>query len=179
MNRVVRILAGQLHARLPHDCGIEISDLVQAGNVGLLQAKLNYNPGRGAPLSGYAKFRIRGEMLDVVRRSARNARTTGVASRFREDTAECEAPASGAADNSPQATYVRHQRARIIGEEIKRLPPRYRMVVRLRYGGEMTLREIGDALSVNESRACQIHQGALTLLRRALRNRGVRELSQL
>ena len=59
LNRVVRILAGRLHARLPQDCGIEVADLVQAGNVGLLQAARSFEPDRGAPLAGYAKFRIR------------------------------------------------------------------------------------------------------------------------
>ncbi len=65
-SRVVRALAGQLRARLPHECGIEMADLIQAGNVGLLQAARSYDSGRGAPLAGYARFRIRGEMLDMV-----------------------------------------------------------------------------------------------------------------
>jgi RNA polymerase sigma factor for flagellar operon FliA len=178
MNRVVRILAGRLHARLPHDCGIEVADLVQAGNVGLLQAARSFEPGRGAPLAGYAKFRIRGEMLDVVRRSAETARvftsTSGT-----DDVAELDGRIPTSNDSSPQSSVLKRQRAEIIGEEVKRLPPRYRTVVRLRYSGEMTLRQIGAALSVNESRACQIHQNALSLLKRALRNRGVRDLSHL
>jgi len=82
-------------------------------------------------------------------------------------------------ENSPQISFLRRERAKIIGEEVKRLPERYRTVVQLRYSGEMTLRQIGAALSVNESRACQIHHSALNLLKRALRNRGVRELSHL
>jgi RNA polymerase sigma factor (sigma-70 family) len=64
----VRALAGRVLSRLPRDCGIEMSDLVQAGNLGLLQAVRNFSPETGAPLAGYAKFRIRGEILDTVRR---------------------------------------------------------------------------------------------------------------
>ena len=70
LNRIVRCLAGRLHARLPQGCGIEVADLIQAGNVGLLKASQSFEASHGAPLVGYAKFRIRGEMLDMVRRSA-------------------------------------------------------------------------------------------------------------
>jgi len=69
MNRMVRSLAGRLHSCLPHGCGIEMADLMQAGNVGLLEALRTFEPGRGTPLAAYAKFRIRGEMLDMVRRN--------------------------------------------------------------------------------------------------------------
>jgi RNA polymerase sigma factor FliA len=187
MSRVVRILASRLHARLPHDCGIEVADLIQAGNVGLLQAARNFEASKGAPLAGYAKFRIRGEMLEVVRRSAESARMTDTDSGITEESTNPECGSAGASagvslginDYSPQTSFLRRERAEIIGEEVKRLPPRYRTVVRLRYSGEMTLRQIGAALRVNESRACQIHHNALNLLKRALRNRGVRELSHL
>ena len=183
MSRVVRILAGRLHARLPHDCGIEVADLIQAGNVGLLQAARSFEPSRGAPLAGYAKFRIRGEMLEVVRRSAESARMVDTDSAIAEEGTHGECGSAGVFagmnENSPQISFLRRQRAQIFGEEVKRLPPRYRTVVRLRYSCEMTLRQIGAALSVNESRACQIHHNALNLLKRALRNRGVRELSHL
>jgi RNA polymerase sigma factor for flagellar operon FliA len=178
MSRVVRLLAGRLHARLPHDCGIEVADLIQAGNVGLLQAARNYEPARGAPLAGYAKFRIRGEMLDIVRRSAESARMTRTSCEASEEGSEVGSRLP-ATENSPQVFFFKRQRAQIIREEVKRLPPRYRAVVRLRYSGEMTLRQIGETLSVNESRACQIHQSALQLLKRALRKRGVRDLSHL
>jgi RNA polymerase sigma factor for flagellar operon FliA len=74
---------------------------------------------------------------------------------------------------------MNHQRSAVIVEEIERLPARYQAVVRLRYTREMTLRQIGVLLSVNESRACQIHQRALSRLKRALSNRGVKHLSHL
>ena len=178
MSRVVRGLAGRLHARLPHGCGVEMADLIQAGNLGLLQAARSYQPGRGAPLAGYAKFRIRGEMLDMVRR---NAGTPGAASAGHSgsDDAEWESRVPASPESSPQHAALKQQRDAIIREELGRLPARYRTVMRLRYAGEMTLREIGAALSVNESRACQIHRSAIGRLKRALSSRGVRSFSHL
>jgi len=173
----VRTLAFKLRARLPNACGIEMSDLIQAGNVGLLQAARTYEPGRGAPLAGYAKFRIRGEMLDMVRRNIGRGRQTVCADSEESSDWESRLPANP--DSSPQAGAVRRQRLAIITEELERLPAKDRIVVRLRYSRGMTLGQIGTVLSVNESRACQIHRRALTRLRRALWNRGVKHLSHL
>jgi RNA polymerase sigma factor for flagellar operon FliA len=179
MNKVVRCLAGRLHARLPHGCGIEISDLIQAGNVGWLQAAKSFRPDRGAPLAGYAKFRIRGEMLDMVRRSAGRGQSRAPARMANDHDQGWEALLPASPESSPQHSVSSWQRDRIIGEELRRLPVRYRTVVRLRYSLEMTLRQIGAELQVNESRACQIHQNALNRLRQALSVRGVKTLSHL
>ncbi len=179
LDRMVRALAGRLRARLPHECGIEMADLVQAGNVGLLQAARSFEPGRGAPLAGYAKFRIRGEMLDMVRRSIGRDRGFCAMPADADGTTDWESRIPASPDHSPQAGIMNRQRSEMIFEEIGRLPAKYRTVVRLRYEGEMTLRQIGQALSVNESRACQIHQRALCRLKRALSNRGVKHLSHL
>jgi RNA polymerase sigma factor for flagellar operon FliA len=179
LDGMVRSLAGKLRARLPNQCGVEMADLVQAGNVGLLQAARNYQPGRGAPLAGYAKFRVRGEMLDMVRRSMGRERTASSLPADADGATDWESRIPASAESSPQISVMNHQRSAVIVEEIERLPARYQAVVRLRYTREMTLRQIGVLLSVNESRACQIHQRALSRLKRALSNRGVKHLSHL
>src|SRR3569832_507817 len=74
MNRLVRILAARVLSKLPGNSGIEMADLVQAGNVGLIQASRTFSPACGAHLAGYAKFRIRGEMLDTIRRHSSHGR---------------------------------------------------------------------------------------------------------
>jgi RNA polymerase sigma factor (sigma-70 family) len=180
MSRLVHGIAGRLHAKLPRGCGIDLADLVQAGNVGLLKAERSFEPLTGIPLGAYAKYRIRGEMLDMIRRQAANP---FVLAPNRDDSPEGEAGdwlerAQGPGEASPHCSALSRQRAAILREEIGRLPERYRRVVSMRYSGELTLRQIGDALSVNESRACQIHRLALMRLRRALSSRGVRTISQ-
>ena len=178
-NALVRAMAGRLHCRLPRGCGIEISDLVQAGNVGLLKAARAFEPEFGAPLAGYAKFRIRGEMLDMVRRhSGRERLPINLAS---SDGAAADAESLGeqSGENSPHNSAQREQRISIIAEELQRLPKRHLAVVRLRYATGLTLRQIGAALHVNESRACQIHQSALGRLKRALLCRGVADFNDL
>ena len=48
---------------------------------------------------------------------------------------------------------------------VQQLPERDRIVIRLYYQDELTLREIGEVLSVTESRVCQIHTQAIARLR--------------
>src|SRR5262249_13732407 len=52
--------------RLP--ASVEVSDLIQAGMLGLLEAAANYTADRGASFETYAGIRIRGAMLDALRK---------------------------------------------------------------------------------------------------------------
>jgi RNA polymerase sigma factor for flagellar operon FliA len=180
MLRMVRALAARLHSRLPQGCGLEMGDLIQAGNVGLLKAVQAFEAELGAPVLSYAKFRVRGEMLDLVRRHlGREGNASGPGLLPGTSASHLEDHLRATAACSPQAPLFTRQRAEIIQAEVERLPARYRAVMRLRYAGEMTLREIGVALRVKESRACQLHTKALIQLKKALNSRGVSGFSQL
>jgi RNA polymerase sigma factor for flagellar operon FliA len=180
LSRLVRILASRVLAGLPRDSGIEMSDLIQAGNLGLLQATRTFRPHTGAPLAGYAKFRIRGEMLDAVRRNSRSGRGNfTMQGSTADDGTDLEGSIPAPVEHSPHNLLAKNQRAAILDQEVARLPPRYRIVVRLRYSREFSLREIGAVLRVHESRACQLHRSALGRLRRALSKRGLEVMATL
>lgn len=61
----VHYIARRIHDRLPHHVALE--DLVQAGIVGLIEAIHKYDPSKLVQLKTYAKFRIRGAILDSLR----------------------------------------------------------------------------------------------------------------
>jgi RNA polymerase sigma factor for flagellar operon FliA len=63
---LVKRIAYHLAGRLPPQ--VEIQDLMQAGMMGLLEAAQNYSSGRGASFETYAGIRIRGAMLDALRK---------------------------------------------------------------------------------------------------------------
>ena len=63
---LVKRIAQHLIARLPST--VDIDDLMQAGMVGLLEAANNFDPSRGASFETYAGIRIRGSMLDDIRK---------------------------------------------------------------------------------------------------------------
>jgi len=63
---LVRRIAHHLAARLP--ASVEIDDLIQAGMMGLMEASRSYDADQGASFETYASIRIRGSMIDEIRR---------------------------------------------------------------------------------------------------------------
>lgn len=64
---MVKKIGLHLVARLPRE--IQLDDLLQVGMIGLVQAIENYDPSQGASFSTFAGIRVKGAMLDEVRRS--------------------------------------------------------------------------------------------------------------
>lgn len=64
---LVKKIAYHMSARLPAD--IHIDDIIQSGLIGLLDAGKHYDSSQGAQFETYATIRIRGAILDEVRRS--------------------------------------------------------------------------------------------------------------
>ena len=64
---LVKRIAYHLKSRLP--ANIQLDDLIQAGMIGLLEAANNYDAAQGASFETYASIRIRGAMLDDVRKN--------------------------------------------------------------------------------------------------------------
>lgn len=65
--QLVKKIAHHLRGRLPQTVLLE--DLIQAGMIGLLEAAKKFDAGKGASFETYAGIRIRGHMLDEVRRN--------------------------------------------------------------------------------------------------------------
>lgn len=64
---LVHRIAYHLSARLP--ASVVIDDLIQVGMIGLLDASQQYDPSQGAQFETYATIRVRGAMLDELRRN--------------------------------------------------------------------------------------------------------------
>lgn len=179
----IRVLALKVFGMMPKPSLIDLSDLQQAGTLGLLQAQLTYNPSLGVPLAVYAKHRIRGEMLEAIHRSRplgtrprsdSHARASFIAV---DDWREL-APA-GTRTAPPEDLLAGAQRRKLLSGEVHRMPVKYRMLVQLKYSGDLTLSQIGARLRVKESRACQLHRSALSYLRKALNRKGVTGLDRV
>jgi RNA polymerase sigma factor FliA len=63
---LVKRIAHHILSRMP--ASVQLDDLVQAGLMGLLEAARNYDVSKGASFETYAGIRIRGSMIDDVRR---------------------------------------------------------------------------------------------------------------
>src|SRR5437667_6893107 len=108
----VRYLARRIHERLPRHVPLE--DLVHAGVVGLIDALGKFDQSKHVQFSSYAKFRIRGAILDSLREldwSPRELRRKG---RMLEETYSI---LSGKLGRAPNESEI----ARELGLELREL----------------------------------------------------------
>jgi RNA polymerase sigma factor for flagellar operon FliA len=76
-------------------------------------------------------------------------------------------------ETQPDSICARSQLKNVLGDAMKTLPERYQKVVLLYYTNEMTMKEIGGVLGINESRVSQIHKSALEKMNAALQATGI------
>ncbi|MCK7547093.1 RNA polymerase sigma factor FliA [Marinobacter koreensis] len=100
---LVKKIALHLMARLP--ASVQLEDLMQAGMIGLLEAAQRYSSTGGATFETYAGIRIRGAMVDEIRKGDwvprsvhRNARRISQAIKVVEDRLGREAQDSEVAE---------------------------------------------------------------------------------
>ncbi len=82
-------------------------------------------------------------------------------------------------DYRPDRMCERSQLSSTLARALGTLPERYQRVVFLYYTNEMTMKEIGDTIGVNESRVSQIHKLALKKMAIALEGEGIRSVRAL
>ena len=113
--------------------------------------------------------------MDRWRRMRMELRTVGLVSatshpdQERDLTEECAARP----DFQPDHICQHRQLQVTLARAIETLPERYQKVVCLYYTNEMTMKEIGEVMGVNESRVSQIHKVALKKMAVALESEGI------
>jgi RNA polymerase sigma factor for flagellar operon FliA len=213
----VAALARRMAATMPHS--IDLSDLVQDGVIGLIDAAHRFDDSRGIKFETFAERRIRGAMIDALRKDAwprgvRRVRRELEAAReklratlghepsladlaaevgsdearlgktiVRLNTIESTSPFSTvesvdeahlpavmvpAEPERPDVQFERNEVRDRVRNAIATLPPREQRVISMYYYSEITMKDIGTALGVNESRVSQLHARALKRLRDAL-----------
>jgi RNA polymerase sigma factor for flagellar operon FliA len=88
-----------------------------------------------------------------------------------EDLPDPEFPAKP--ETQPDKICAHGQMHEALWNAMKKLPERYRKVVVLYYTKDMTMREIGGVLGINESRVSQIHKSALEKMAATLESCGI------
>jgi RNA polymerase sigma factor FliA len=135
-----------------------------------LAATLQRNPTEAevAQKLGIDQERWRSMMLDL-----RNVGLVSASTRANESD-DLPAPDFPCKPEShPDSICAREQLRGVLGVAMKTLPERYQKVVSLYYSAEMTMKEIGGILGINESRVSQIHKAALEKMQTVLQNNGI------
>ncbi len=144
-----------LKARMPW---AELDELLQWGAVGMLEALRRYNSSHGVSLQVFAARRIRGAMIDGLRREGalRRGHTT-----LDEPEVEQSAVADGSAPQDPLALLMRADLRTQLAAALRTLPPLEYQVLALHFYDEMNNREIAAILDISEGYATRIRQRAL------------------
>jgi RNA polymerase sigma factor for flagellar operon FliA len=135
-----------------------------------LASELKRNPTEAevAQKLGIDQNRWRSMMLDL--------RNVGLVSASTRSSENEDLPAPdfhSKPETHPDHICAREQLRSMLGVAIQTLPERYQKVVSLYYTGEMTMKEIGNILGINESRVSQIHKAALEKMAVALESNGI------
>lgn len=165
--------------------GVDTSDLVSCGVLGLAEAWERFDPQRGVAFEAFAVPRVKGAIVDAIRasdwvpRKARQkARQTGESlvllvsmdsSQPSEDgdRSTVERLADETADLPGDELLAAEGRHGLMAS-LNSLPERERMIVTLHYFQGVQLAEIAKSLGVTESRVSQLHTRALKMLRDGL-----------
>lgn len=213
----VEAMARRMASSMPHS--IDLGDLVQDGMIGLIDAAHRFDERRGIKFETFAERRVRGAMIDALRRDAwprgvRKVRRELEAAREKlrhelgtepsladlaqhmgcdeaalsrtivrikaiESTSPLASVDPGQGPSLPPVMMPPEQPrpdqaceqgdiARRVRDAIKALPARERKVIGRYYYGDVTMKEIGSEIGVNESRVSQLHARAVQRLRKEL-----------
>ena len=177
---LVRSIARKLYNTLPNL--VSVPDLIQEGMVGLIEAAPRYDESHGASFATYVAKRVRGAMLDSLRRDdwvPRSMRTKAkkdgtehelrMVIGFDDDLCNDDAPLDGSAEAGLHSDpVVALTDSELSDELLSMLDRRSQRLMRLYYLERLTMREIGVLLGVSESRISQLHRDALELCRKEL-----------
>jgi len=221
---LVRNVAGRMAIGFPRS--VELSDLINTGVIGLVEAFRNFDPDRGVKFETYAVPRIRGAILDELRaldwvpRSTRAktreidraqtklenlkgchpsqeelAKSLGCTTRelflaqgdlchsnllsldetlYREDDNHQVPRIETVKDKSDPTALGNLEKSELrafLVTAIDRLTEQENLVIALYYFEELTLKEIGEVMSISESRVSQIHTKAVMKLRGMIKER--------
>jgi RNA polymerase sigma factor for flagellar operon FliA len=213
----VESLARRMASTMPHS--IDLDDLVQDGVLGLIDAAHRFDADRGIKFETFAERRVRGAMIDALRRDAwprgvRRVRRQLEAAReelrrelgaepslsdlarrvgadetrlertiLRITTIESTSPLAKAESMdpsllpavlvpseplSPDRMFEQGEARDRVRAALGRLPARERKILNLYYFADVTMKQIGDEIGVNESRVSQLHARAIDRLRKLM-----------
>jgi RNA polymerase sigma factor for flagellar operon FliA len=165
----------------------DLDDLIAFGFGGLLEARHRFDPGRGVRFQTFAYHRVRGAMLDGVRKMSQLPRRAHERLREAAEPTPTAAPtaldraftrmsalSAGTVlqgrfgDESPEAVLLKNESVTRLLQALPSLSPRQRVLVRGFYFDGRSIDAMAQELGISKSWASRLHTNALRELREAL-----------
>ena len=166
----------------------DLDDLIAFGFGGLLEARHRFDPARGVQFQTFAYHRVRGAMLDGVRKMSQLPRRA----HERIETSRRGTPTAAPTDldkaftrmsvglstatvlqgcfgeQSPEAVLLKNESIARLLQALPKLSPRQRVLVRGFYFEGRSIDSMARELGISKSWASRLHTNALQALRKAL-----------
>jgi RNA polymerase sigma factor FliA len=217
---LVKTIVERIACKVPSHIA-EKEELLNVGIIGLISALAKFDSRRNVQFETYARYRIKGAVLDELRlrdwmprstrhkysrlqdafavlqkmygRPANDEEVCAYLAISMEEYHELIEEAKGvsvlsnqdlpvdfyeryrtetlgeAERESPLGMLARRELRDILRKAIEKLPEKEKLVLSLYYYEELTMKEIGEVMSLTESRVCQLHSKAVLRLRGELK----------
>ncbi|MFN7934952.1 MAG: sigma-70 family RNA polymerase sigma factor [Bryobacteraceae bacterium] len=191
---LVKAIASEIQRKLPRS--VEFDDLYQNGVLGLMEAVKKYDGSKGVPFMPYARFRIRGAILDGLRKADQLSRHHRKLAKLAAETDAMPAPITISASaprlpggsesnsieanlpadpmHSPYHQFQGEQSRRLLNSALDELPERYRHMMHLLFHEGLRASEVARRFQVNESRVSQMRGTALRRISAKFEQNGLR-----
>lgn len=147
---------------MPYRALPSVMDAVQEGTIGLIEAVERYDPARGVAFSLYAVHRVRGRILDFLRREGRVDLPC-----LEAETGSCETAKELLVDARPSVAELaeHHALVGVLGAAMDRLPARERLVLEGVTIGGARAQSMAESLGVTPAQIYRLQQKGIRRIR--------------
>lgn len=154
----IKRMAMLLKVRMPW---AEFDELLQWGAVGMMEATQRFDPSQGVTFQAFATRRIRGAMIDGLRREGSRRRGEIL---FDTEAVENATQSDGTGPADPLSLLSRLDDRSLLADALRTLPPLEYRVLALHFYDELNNREIANVLDISEGYASRLRKRALEAL---------------
>lgn len=154
----VKRMALLLKARMPW---AELDELLQWGALGMMEAMQRFDTGHGVSFQAFAARRIRGAMIDGLRREGARRRGEII---FETDDVDHAALENGTAPADPLSLLTSADNRSLLIAALQTLPRLEYQVLAMHFYDDLNNREIAAILDVSEGYASRLRKRALESL---------------
>ncbi len=155
--------------------GANIEELISIGTVGLVKAISTFNSDKNIKLATYASRCIENEILMFIRKNATRKKEISIDEPLSVDWDGNELLISdilGSDSDIVTRELENEEERKIVREAVLGLNDRERVIVELRFGlgggGELTQKEVADALGISQSYISRLEKKIMTILRKKI-----------
>lgn len=155
--------------------GVGIEELISTGTVGLIKAIGTFNTDKKIKLATYASRCIENEILMFIRKNSSKRKEVSIDEPLSVDWDGNELLLSdvlGSDADSVSRRIEDDEEKKILREAIKTLSKREQLIIEMRYGlggkGELTQKEVADALGISQSYISRLEKKIMRDLRKKI-----------